>query len=138
MVDEAHDIRGVNTALFKNRVKLAEDGASIWLVTPRNENPLEPGNYYVVSDGKFLLHLIHRQAVAKFTDRSIGPVVLNNEPCLTRTISLASSTRNISFRNAVRERDQECTISRVNNEMYGWIGIQATPRLSACLSGLLK
>ncbi|MCJ1349374.1 hypothetical protein MMC31_007614 [Peltigera leucophlebia] len=33
LVDEAHDIRGINTAFFKNLVKLAADGASIWFIT---------------------------------------------------------------------------------------------------------
>ena len=33
LVDEAHDIRGVNTAFFKNLLKLAADGASIWFIT---------------------------------------------------------------------------------------------------------
>ena len=33
LVDESHDIRGVNTTFFNNLVKLATDGASIWFIT---------------------------------------------------------------------------------------------------------
>lgn len=44
LVDEAYDIRGANTAFFKNLVKLAADGASIWFITttplPKGANSL--------------------------------------------------------------------------------------------------
>lgn len=33
LVDEAHEIRGVTSAFFKNLVKHADDGASIWFIT---------------------------------------------------------------------------------------------------------
>lgn len=33
LVDEAHEIRGVSSAFFKNFAKLADDGASIWFIT---------------------------------------------------------------------------------------------------------
>lgn len=64
-----------------------------WLIVPRNEDPLQPGNYYVVSDGQFCSTI----SAAKLLK---GPVILNNEPCLNRTISVASETWNVSFRNA--------------------------------------
>lgn len=64
----------------------------------------------------------HRQAAANLFK---GPIVLNNEPCLTRTLSITSGTRNLNFRQAVRQRDQECVVSRLNNERYGWIGFEA-------------
>lgn len=33
LIDEAHDIRGVNTTFFNNLLRLAADGASIWGIT---------------------------------------------------------------------------------------------------------
>ena len=40
MVDESHDIWGVNTTIFYNLVKQATDKASIWFIIP---TPLPKG-----------------------------------------------------------------------------------------------
>ncbi|KAH8147455.1 uncharacterized protein LAJ45_08612 [Morchella importuna] len=73
----------------------------------RDDHPLQPGNYYVVTDGS---------------------ISINNEICLTRTISLGTGTRVASFRNAVRDRDRRCIITgkeAVNADLGSWRGFEA-------------
>ncbi|KAH8154384.1 uncharacterized protein LAJ45_00911 [Morchella importuna] len=73
----------------------------------RDDNPLQPGNYYVVTDGS---------------------ISINDETCLTRTISLGTGTRVASFRNAVRDRDRRCVITgedAVNADLGSWRGFEA-------------
>lgn len=79
--------------IFQTSYNLTREG----LIVPKIEDPLKPGNHYFVSDGQFPppLHL-HRQAVAKLLS---GLALLYNKPRLTRTILVASGTRDISFRN---------------------------------------
>ncbi|KAH8147456.1 uncharacterized protein LAJ45_08613 [Morchella importuna] len=73
----------------------------------RDDHPLQPGNYYVVTDGS---------------------ISINNEICLTRTISLGTGTLVASFRNAVRDRDRRCVITgeeAVNADLGEWGGFEA-------------
>ncbi|KAH8154385.1 uncharacterized protein LAJ45_00912 [Morchella importuna] len=73
----------------------------------RDDNPLQPGNYYVVTDGS---------------------ISINDETCLTRTISLGTGPRTADFRKAVRERDGRCVITgkeALNAHRGMWGGFQA-------------
>ena len=57
-----------------------------------------------------------------------GPFSLNNEPWLVRTISLASGTRVMPFRDAIRSRDRRCVISgkrAVGAYRDVWTGFEA-------------
>ncbi|KAG0124168.1 hypothetical protein HOY82DRAFT_200346 [Tuber indicum] len=56
----------------------------------RDEQPLKPGNYYIVT---------------------AGSITVTDEVVLTRTPSLPSGTRVASFRDAVRQRDRRCIIT---------------------------
>jgi len=71
----------------------------------RNEEPLAPGKYYVVGKP---LDLILGGAVGLW---STGSFTVNNEPCLTRTISLSTGSRLQSFRDEIRKRDGRCVIT---------------------------
>ncbi|KAG0637274.1 hypothetical protein HOY80DRAFT_1084848 [Tuber brumale] len=57
----------------------------------RDEQQLQPGNYYIVTNGS---------------------ITVTDEVPLTRTASPQSGTRVASFRDAVRERDKRCAITR--------------------------
>lgn len=85
------------------------------LIVPRNEDPLQPGNHYVATDGS--APRSHPSCGCWVTESSC--VRLNNEPCMTRTVSLATGTR------ALRQKYQECVVSSVNVEMHGWLSMQA-------------
>ena len=63
-----------------------EDNATV----PRDNHPLQPGNYYIITNGSF---------------------DVNSEPWLVRSISLQSGTRVGGFCDAVRERDRRCVIT---------------------------
>ncbi|MCJ1256007.1 hypothetical protein MMC24_003826 [Lignoscripta atroalba] len=76
------------------------------VVIERNNDPLQPGNYYVSSTGTFSVN--------------------NNEPPLTRTISRDDGTRHESFRNAVRARDDRCPVTGQEVLDDDWSGFQAT------------
>lgn len=69
----------------------------------RNDEPLQPGNYYVA--GKFQLHLV------KPVLNDTGSFLVNNELWLTRTISMNTGTRQQAFCDAVRLRDGRCVVS---------------------------
>ncbi|EXJ66399.1 uncharacterized protein A1O5_10551 [Cladophialophora psammophila CBS 110553] len=56
----------------------------------KDDHPLRPGNYYIVTT---------------------KPFQLNNEPAITRTISQATGDRVEAFREAIRSRDRQCIIS---------------------------
>jgi hypothetical protein len=62
------------------------------------------------------------------TSLLIGPIQINNETPLTRTISLQTGTRIEAFRDAVRLRDRRCIITgeEVLGAQYGrWQGFEA-------------
>jgi hypothetical protein len=54
---------------------------------------------------------------------------VNDEPFLTRAQSVATGTRTQDFRNAVRDRDRRCVISKEVNDEYfdpdSWAGFEA-------------
>ena len=55
-------------------------------------------------------------------------MTVSNEHCLVRTISVSSGTRVAEFREAVRQRDRRCVITRrpaVNAEFGNWRGFEA-------------
>jgi len=70
----------------------------------RNDDPLQPGKYYIAADSSFSL---------------------NDEPWLVRTISLSTGTRIQSFRNAIRLRDRRCVISGQRALGVRWRGFEA-------------
>ncbi|KAI9870707.1 MAG: hypothetical protein M1830_003901 [Pleopsidium flavum] len=76
-------------------------------VVPEDDDPLQPGNYYIVTT---------------------APIQVNVEQPLFRTISTSSGTRNHGFRDTVRARDQQCVITGVGpiNAAAGrWAPLQA-------------
>ncbi|KAH8672763.1 hypothetical protein BGZ60DRAFT_405507 [Tricladium varicosporioides] len=78
------------------------------IMIERNDSPLLPGNYYIVSP---------------------NPIRINDEKPLTRMISLSTGTRVQSFRDTVRSRDRRCVITGeevVNATLNNWTGFEAT------------
>ncbi|KAI9879850.1 MAG: hypothetical protein M1830_006873 [Pleopsidium flavum] len=74
---------------------------------PRDSNPLQPGNYYIVTTDSFSI---------------------NDEPWLARMFSHSTGTRTIAFCDAVRSRDRRCIITgeeAVNAEFGSWTGFEA-------------
>lgn len=51
----------------------------------------------------------HSQAITEYG--YIGLVIISNEPWLVRTLSVATGSRIVSFRDSVRERDGSCAIT---------------------------
>jgi len=83
-----------------------EGGTEGGTTVQKDDHPLQPGNYYIVTNGRFpstgyLVKLLI----------PIGSITVNNEPWLVRTISVASGTRVAVFRDAVRERDRRCVVT---------------------------
>ncbi|KAG0642746.1 hypothetical protein HOY80DRAFT_1102879 [Tuber brumale] len=73
--------------IFTDTFQLGTESADL---VPRDERPLEPGNYYLVSNGS---------------------ITITDEAPLFRTISVQTGTRRQSFCHAVRLRDQRCVIT---------------------------
>ncbi|KAG0138687.1 hypothetical protein HOY82DRAFT_595163 [Tuber indicum] len=71
------------------------------LVVGRNGQQLQPGNYYVFTDGRLLC-----ASIIGIYSLWIGSIVVTDEVPLNRQISLQTGTRVGSFRKAVRERDK--------------------------------
>ncbi|MCJ1254710.1 hypothetical protein MMC24_002526 [Lignoscripta atroalba] len=88
--------------VFRSTFSLQDiDGVTI----DRNDHPLQPGKYYVT-----------------------GSFSINNEPLLTRALSLSTGTRHESFRSAVRARDGRCVITgqvALSAHLNGWVGFKA-------------
>ncbi|KAF2465657.1 uncharacterized protein BDR25DRAFT_239571 [Lindgomyces ingoldianus] len=73
----------------------------------RNDNSLQPGKYYIISD---------------------APFQINNEKPAVRTISHATGTRVKPFTEAVRARDRRCVISgevAIGAQFDNWNGFEA-------------
>ncbi|TAQ84706.1 hypothetical protein B7494_g6967 [Chlorociboria aeruginascens] len=90
--------------LFDGDYTLQDDSGT---AIEKNESPLQPGNYYIVSP------------------RAIS---INNEQTLLRTISLNTGIRVQAFRDAVRARDKRCVITgkKAAYAEYGeWAGFEA-------------
>jgi hypothetical protein len=66
------------------------DGAEL----PRDSEPLLPGNYFIVAD---------------------GTVKLSDKTAFLRTESPQTGTRIGEFTNMVRERDQRCVVTKMEN-----------------------
>ncbi|KAH0564723.1 hypothetical protein GP486_001885 [Trichoglossum hirsutum] len=66
------------------------------MILQRDDHPLNPGNYYILTDAKF---------------KHLGSITISSEPWLVRTISVASGTCAPQFRDAVRERDRRCVLT---------------------------
>ena len=88
--------------LFDSSFSIENEAAA---TLERNEEPLTGGKYYIVGR---LRPLILMWAIDSY---SIGSFTVNNEPCLTRTISLSTGTRLKPFRDEVRKRDGRCVIT---------------------------
>ena len=104
--------------VFRSTFSLQDiDGVTI----DRNDHPLQPGKYYVT--GEFTLFYSTTS-----TERYIGSFSINNEPLLTRALSLSTGTRHESFRSAVRARDGRCVITgqvALSAHLNGWVGFKA-------------
>jgi HNH endonuclease len=73
----------------------------------RNDEPLQPGKYYI---------------------HTVGNFAINDEPWLVRTISQATGTRVQSFCHNVRERDRRCVVSGIRvpgAHVDDWTGFEA-------------
>ena len=81
-----------------------EDESSVRL--ERSEEPLAPGNYYVVGEP---LSLRFCGGLMVYT--APGPFAITDEPVLIRTKSLCTGTRLKQFCHDVRERDGGCVIT---------------------------
>ncbi|PUU80412.1 HNH endonuclease-domain-containing protein [Tuber borchii] len=93
----------------------------------RDEKPLQPGNYFIVTNVR--KQVLRPVATTGFAMRDITPsaalsyhghcslqtgsITLTEEAPLFRGLSLESGARIVSFRDAVRERDRRCVITRV-------------------------
>ena len=74
----------------------------------RDGQQLRPGDYYIVTAGRFLLCFHHKLGHYLLW---IGSITVTDEVVLTRTPSLPSGTRVTSFSDAVRQRDRRCVIT---------------------------
>lgn len=94
----------------------------------RDNTPLQPGSYYIVTAGKFLTSKILKRFLAQQLSHKLGSISVNNEPWLVRTISLQSGTRTKAFCDAVRSRDRRCIITgdrAVRARRGNWAGFEA-------------
>jgi len=90
----------------------------------RDGQQLQPGNYFVVTNGRFL----HCPIIGRYS-LQIGSVSVTNEAPLISAFSLPSGTRVESFRDAVLQRDQRCVIigsQAVLAHVGRWRGFKAT------------
>ncbi|KAL0633043.1 hypothetical protein Q9L58_008053 [Maublancomyces gigas] len=114
-----------------NYVLRHEDATDALRDVPKDEQALQPGNYYIVTDGRLLnCHewLVPQRPDDQLLTRSIGSITANNEDWLVRTVSVASGTRVTAFRDAVRDRDRRCAITgkRAHRADYNiWRGFEA-------------
>ena len=91
--------------IFDNDYTLcSESGTTV----KRDDNPLQPGKYLI---------------------RTVGSLMVNNEPWLARTGNVPPETSNPEFRHAVRKRDRGCVITG-QRAIYGahgfWTAYKAT------------
>lgn len=106
--------------IFERDYFLRDEGDAM---VQRDNHPLQPGNYYIVTSGRFF-----RAYIVKPLLIAIGSITVSDEPWLVRTISLQSGTHVATFRNAVRERDRRCVITgrRARGADRGnWAGFEA-------------
>ena len=80
-------------------------------VIQRDDHPLRPGKYFIVTDGMQLSYTITLHSHAITEQGYLGSVAISNEPWLVRTISVATGSCISSFRDSVRERDSRCVIT---------------------------
>jgi hypothetical protein len=98
--------------LFSNPFELHdEDGRLVEM----DEAQLQPGNYYIVTQ---------------------GDVILTDEAPLLRTISLQSGTRVAAFRDEVRARDGRCLFT--GHRSGRWIGLEAAHIFPLAYEGYWK
>ncbi|PKS12311.1 hypothetical protein jhhlp_001611 [Lomentospora prolificans] len=106
--------QGVTNKGFYRMVSIVLITESSWFIQTENGNrltedspPLLRGHYLIVCDDE---------------------IQVNNEPFLYRTISLGTGTPVQSFRDAVRQRDGWCIVTKITNlnRRYGsWSGFKA-------------
>jgi len=87
--------------LFRDTFELHDKDGQL---VEKDEAQLQPGNYYIVTQ---------------------GTIILTNEVPLLRTISLQSGTRVAAFRDEVRARDGRCILSGHRPAPGRWIGLEA-------------
>ena len=107
--------------LFQSSFSIEHEGSA---ALARNEEPLSPGNYYVVGASINLIPILMKTIDLWF----IESFTVNDEVCLTRTISLSTGIRLQSFRDEVRQRDRRCVITgkkALSAYRNRWKGFQA-------------
>ena len=96
----------------------AEGGTTV----QKDDHPLQPGNYYFVTNGRFpSMGYMVKLLVPT------GLITVNNEPWLVRTTLKASGIRVAASCDTVRERDRRCVITgrRVKETDHGiWRGFE--------------
>jgi hypothetical protein len=92
---------GITNALLYTMTEIATTVADPFYIqndngqeVPRNNDPLVPGNYFIVADGH---------------------VAPSSEPVLPRNFSVSHGSRIQAFKEAVRERDRRCVVTRRAN-----------------------
>jgi len=119
---------GVTNANFYSMVEIICFISSFYVlrdeggtVVQRDDHPLQPDSYYIVTAGK--VSYTTTWPAAEY----LGSITVNDEAWLVRTISLASGTRVAPFRNAVRERDRRCIITGKSavKARGSWVGFEA-------------
>lgn len=105
--------RGVTNKGFYRMVSIVLITGSIWYIQTENGNllpddsqPLLSGHYLIVCDDE---------------------IQVNSEPFLYRPISPETGTRVQSFRDAVRQRDGRCIVTKtpnLNRQYDSWVGFE--------------
>jgi hypothetical protein len=91
----------------------------------RDNNQLQAGNYYTVTEGEFLTALRSYSATKSWPQ---GSVTITNETPLLRAFSRSSTgTRVRGFVDAVRTRDRRCVVTKkaAENQRGEWTGFEA-------------
>lgn len=121
-----HITRGISNQLLYDmtRILIGEDiPVDSWRLqdqahqrVPQDNNPVLPGNYYIISSGEQIFE-IPEQGAGDTHRIYLVPIRVIEEDALTRTVSkLPMSTRHQAFNDAVRQRDQGCVITKVLND----------------------
>jgi len=79
-------------------------------IIPDDEAPLQPGNYYIVTEGKLSTSMLS-VVMGCLSKIKTARVEASNERPLHRSVSLSSTTRDSGFRDAVRSRDGKCVLT---------------------------
>jgi hypothetical protein len=95
--------------IFKGTFLLQDkDGITI----PKDESPLQPGDYFIESPGMLLSDSF---ALKDKANSLIASFDINNEQIVVYTLSVKSGPRVQAFRESVWNRDRRCVITKIEN-----------------------